>query len=263
MIDRTERTGFGVALLGHLLLFGALSVGLAMHQPRLNLPQDAMDVELVGPIGLRSSLPNPATEPPAESQAPEQGKPAEAITPAPDAAKSPPVPQPSAVPPPRPVPEKRTPLSSDFLKDIQSRAAKEKATGKRLGADFLKGITAEATGGKGSAPRAAITGPQMAGLAAAIAAQVRPCYNVPTGGSEASLIVTVLRLRFARDGSVSGAPTVVDHSGVTSANQAYVRQMDDAARRAVLRCAPLKLPANLYEGGWEDIEFVFNPRTME
>ena len=35
MIDRAERTGFGVALLGHLLLFGALSVGLALHRPRL------------------------------------------------------------------------------------------------------------------------------------------------------------------------------------------------------------------------------------
>jgi len=29
MIDRAERTGFGLAVAGHLLLFGALSIGLA------------------------------------------------------------------------------------------------------------------------------------------------------------------------------------------------------------------------------------------
>ncbi len=34
------------------------------------------------------------------------------------------------------------------------------------------------------------------------------------------------------------------------------------ARRALLRCAPLKLPPDLYEGGWQDIEFVFNPKVM-
>ena len=261
-MDRAERIGLGLAIVGHLLLFGMLSIGLALHRPVIHAAADPMDVALVGPIGLRSSLPDPSREPPAESQAPEQGLVEEAdaasardmAKPAPDV-----VPQPSAVPPP-----KRERLASDFLKDLGATAAKEKkAKGKRLGDDFLKGITADTTGGKGSAPRAALTGPQMAGLAGAIAAQVRPCYVVPTGGTDAASIVTVLRLRFNRDGSIDGTPTVVDHSGITPANQRYLSQMDSAARRAVLRCAPLKLPANLYEGGWEDIEFVFNPRTME
>jgi hypothetical protein len=102
----------------------------------------------------------------------------------------------------------------------------------------------------------------MAGLAAAIAAQVKPCYVVPAGGTDAQVIVTVLRLRFNPDGSVATPPAITEQSGVTAANQAYARQMGEAARRAVLRCSPLRLPADLYEGGWEDIEFVFNPRMM-
>ena len=267
MIDKAERTGFGLAVAGHILLFAALSMGLAMRNAAVHLPQDAMDVELVGPIGLHSSLPQPATEAPAESQAPEQGKPSEADTPAREAvAKPEPVPTPriSDVPALKAEPVKRAALSDDFIKDIRAAAAKErKATGKRLGPDFLKGISAEATNGKGAAPRAAITGPQMAGLAAAIRAQVKPCYNVPLGGAGAERIVTSLRLRFNRDGSVIGTPAIVDHSGVTDENQGYLRQMDDAARRAVLRCSPLKLPLELYQGGWEDIIFDFRPEAMQ
>lgn len=287
-MDRADRRGLVLALAGHVALFAVLSVGLLWRTPPVTPQRETMDVQLVGPVGRASAVPVPATEAPAESEAPEQGAPQESAqqpepeptpsptpspTPAPQpkpkpAPKSAPAPKPEpakpAKPTPAPVKKERERLNSNILKGLESSAATEKkAKGARLGADFLKGITPEKTGGKGTAPRAAISGPQMAGLAAAIAAQVKPCYNVPSGGADAARIVTILRLRFARDGSVSGTPTVVDHEGVTSSNQSYVRQMDDAARRAVLRCAPLKLPADLYEGGWEDTEFVFNPRVME
>lgn len=249
-MDRAERNGLVLALVGHVLLFGALSIGLQMRREIRDAKHDFMDVQLVGPIGLMSSVPNPATEAPAESEAPEVGPPEEATS------------KPTVSDTPQPVKSER--LTDDFMKSVRDLATREKkAKGARLGPDLLKGITADKTAGKGNAPRASLTGPQAAGLAAAIAAQVRPCYNVPTGGADALNIVTVLRLRFNRDGSPAGAPTAVDHGGVTAGNQGYVRQMDEAARRAVLRCSPLKLPANLYEGGWDDIEFVFNPRVME
>ena len=139
----------------------------------------------------------------------------------------------------------------------------EKPRGSRLGPDFLKGISPEKSAGKATTPRAATVSAQaMAGLAAAIAAQVKPCYVVPAGGTDSGNIITVLRLRFNPDGSVSTAPRIAEQSGVTESNQAYARQIGEAARRAVLRCSPLRLPADLYKGGWEDIEFVFNPRLM-
>jgi len=267
VIEAGERRALGIALAGHLLLFAIMSLGLMLRHPPRPLPQEAMDVQLVGPIGLHSAAPKPATEAPAESEAPEQG-PSEdkAAAPAPEPAPAPPPPTPAkaAEKPPTPAKHSRDRLSPDLLKGLKESAAKEtKAKGARLGPNFLKGITAEKTGGKGQAPRAAISGIQMAGLAAAIRAQVSPCYNVPSGGTDAQQIVTTLRLRFNRDGSTVGTPSVVDHQGITSTNQGYVRQMDEAAKRAVLRCAPLKLPPDLYEGGWEDITFDFKPEAME
>jgi hypothetical protein len=61
-----------------------------------------------------------------------------------------------------------------------------------------------------------------------------------------------------RDGSVASVQ-IGDQSGVNGQNQAYARQMADAARRAVLRCAPFKLPPEMYEGGWDDFGFRFRP----
>jgi hypothetical protein len=104
----------------------------------------------------------------------------------------------------------------------------------------------------------------MNGLAAAIKRQIQPCYEVGAlQGTPAMDIVTVLRLRFNRDGSVAGEPAVAEQTGVTAANQGYRRQMAEVARRAVLRCAPLRLPPELYEGGWSDIQFVFTPGALQ
>jgi len=274
-MDTAERKGLGLALAGHVLLFAALSLSLLFRTPPKHLPPESMDVQLVGPVGLHAQMPKPSSEPPAESQAPQVGPPQEETPPKPTPAPAPkPAPQPAPAPlpkpvpvpkpePPKPTPPKPARLSDDFMKDIKASAAQEKkAAGARLGPDFLKGITADRTAGKSSTPRATISGLQMRGLAAAIAAQVKPCYVIPSGGADAASIVTIMRLRFNHDGSVAGTPSVTDHQGVTGTNQSYVRQMDDAAIRAVLRCSPLKLPSELYEGGWEDIEFAFYPRAM-
>lgn len=272
MIDAAERKGLQLAVAGHLLLFALMSLSIAMRTPPDRLPQEVMDVSLVGPIGRQSAQPKPSPEPPAESQAPEEGPPVEAVPPPKPELKPIPNPEPEPKPapkpspvkaPPKPAPAKREKLTDDLLKNIKQQANKEKKpTGSRLGPDFLKGITSEKSAGKSQTPRATISGIQMRGLASAIAAQVKPCYVIPTGGADAASIVSILRLRFTPDGRVDGNPSVTDHQGVTSTNQGYVRQMDDAAIRAVLRCSPLKLPPDLYEGGWEDIEFAFYPQAM-
>lgn len=268
-MDSAERIGIGIAAAGHILLFGALSLGLlttSKPKPPMN---DPMEVQLVDEIGLRSAMPEPVVEPPAPSEAPEAGPPeevapAEPSPPKPEPTPAPPqpAPQPAPVPKPQPKPVAAKPQPDESPRRRPDKPA-EKPRGSRLGPDFLKGITPEKSTGKATTPRAAtIDARAMAGLAAAIAAQVRPCYVVPAGGTDAGNIVTVLRLRFKPDGSIATAPTISEQSGVTEANQAYARQMGEAARRAVLRCSPLRLPAELYEGGWEDIEFIFNPRTM-
>lgn len=292
-MERADRLGFSVATAAHVLLFGVLSLGLVTKPKPLQSTNDPMEVALVDDIGLKSAMPTPAIEEPAPSEAPEIAPPAQEAAPAPAAEALPtpapprrssdvpqiapqpreaqPKKQPAPLPdtgdrrrPDRPQQAAKSRLSPDLVKGLRDPApAKEKAGGSRLGPDFLKGISASNAKGKAQTPRAAtVDARAMAGLAAAIAAQVRPCYVVPAGGADASSIVTVLRLRFKPDGSTATQPTIVEQTGVNAANGAYSQQMGEAAKRAVLRCAPLKLPAELYEGGWEDIEFVFNPRAM-
>ena len=111
------------------------------------------------------------------------------------------------------------------------------------------------------APRAAKIGAQdIANINGLIQRQVQPCYDLGAlKGTSAMSIVTVLNLRFRRDGSVSSA-TLVDQNGVNAGNQQYARQLVDLGRRAVLRCSPLKgLPPDLYDGGWENVNFTFRP----
>ena len=104
----------------------------------------------------------------------------------------------------------------------------------------------------------------MNGLAAAIKRQVQPCYELGgLGGTPAMQIVTTLRLRYNKDGSVAGNPQLVEQTGINPANRAYAQQIADVARRAVLRCAPVHLPAELYEGGWDDLDFRFTPGQMQ
>ena len=103
----------------------------------------------------------------------------------------------------------------------------------------------------------------MNGLGAAIRRQVQPCYELGSlDGTAAMQIVTVLRLRFNPDGSVAGTPQVTEQTGVNDGNRSYARQMAELSRRAVLRCAPLKLPSDLYKGGWDDLDIGFKPNQM-
>jgi outer membrane biosynthesis protein TonB len=336
-MDRAERSGFAVAIVGHVLLFGALSLGLLTARIPKPPLADTMDVTITDKVGLTSAAPKVATEAPAESEAPDQGAPEESAPPPPAPKPEPtsappkpappkpkptppkpekpaPKPEPKPVPKPEPKPEKAEPkpkpekpkpakpdkakpdkakpekpttaesapsaakakpttakkaggLPSDLLSDLPGdKAGKgkaEKAKGSRLGKDFLKGLSADKSDSKSTAPRAsAVSAQSMNGLIALIAAKVKPCYNPPAGGADAGSITTVLSIRMNKDGSVASV-TPGAQSGVTGANQAYARQMADAARRAVMRCSPITgLPAELYQGGWDDFDFRFRPEMM-
>ena len=292
-MERAERAGLSAAVVGHLALLAILSVSIAHRMPPVRPQAEAMDVQLVDAVGLRSAAPEPATEAPQEAEAPEAGPPKEAAPPPPEPAPLkpvPPTPQPVPQPkpaPPKPVvaeaPPKPAPAKpalakpiTDILKDVRAAAKSEKvsraapdasanaerAAGSRIGPNFLKGVLG-ASAGKGERARASVTGPALNGLGAAIKRQVQPCYDLGAlGGTPAMRITTVLQLRFNPDGSVAGTPQLVEQQGVDDDNRAYAKQMVDVSRRAVLRCAPLKLPPELYAGGWENITMGFIPGQM-
>ena len=108
-MDRAERTGLGVAAIGHIALFVALS--LSLFSARIPKPPiaDTMDVQFVDKVGKTSAAPKVSQEAPAPSVAPEKGAP-EDTPPPPPKAEPVPKPQPRPTPPkPAPAPPKPEP----------------------------------------------------------------------------------------------------------------------------------------------------------
>lgn len=104
---------------------------------------------------------------------------------------------------------------------------------------------------------AALDARAQASLVQAIRAQIIPCWNVPAGSEG---MTVDLHIRLAKDGSVSGPVTISAQSG--GANAAVARAFAESAKRAVSRCAPLKLPAALYDQ-WHNIDPLhFDPKDV-
>ena len=106
-MERAEKYGLGVATVGHVLLFGLLSVGFLATPNPLKLESKPIDISLVDEVALEAAAPA-ATEAPATSQAPDTGPPEEAA-PAPAIAEPQPAPIPPAPTPPQPQPAKPAP----------------------------------------------------------------------------------------------------------------------------------------------------------
>lgn len=106
-MDRAEKWGLGVALLGHVVLFGLLSAGFLSRRPPEPPKAKPIDISLVDAVALQSAAP-PVPEPAAQSRAPEPAPPEDAAPPAPA-----PEPKPEPVPPapkakPEPLPKPKS-----------------------------------------------------------------------------------------------------------------------------------------------------------
>lgn len=109
------------------------------------------------------------------------------------------------------------------------------------------------------------TGPSPAAVARAVAgaaAQVQPCYRSPKLNRMARQIVTTLHVTYTPDGFLANSPVVSRQEGVTEANRVYAGQMARAAIEAAERCVPLRLPAELYQNGWNEFDLTFSPRGL-
>lgn len=103
-MDRADAAGLSVATIGHVALFGALSLGIAASIPPKPVPPPAMEVEFVDTVALESAAPVAEAMP--QSEAPEIGAPEEAApAPAPVPVAEPlPTPPPVELAPPPPPP---------------------------------------------------------------------------------------------------------------------------------------------------------------
>jgi len=90
----------------------------------------------------------------------------------------------------------------------------------------------------------------------ALRAQIQACWNPPPGALEARELIVDVRLQLNRDGSVSSEPQVMNRG-----NHPQFQVAAEAARRAIKRCAPYKMPIAKYDL-WSDVEVRFDPREM-
>lgn len=151
--------------------------------------------------------------------------------------------------------------SSSSSSSSKSTTPPKKAGSSSFADAFSDGVAgAKADTGKGT-PAAQIGAQARSALSAAITRQLKPHWQAPQG-AEADLLVTRLRFRLNRDGSLAGEPEVISTTGQTPANQAQVRRHQEQAVRAVKLASPFNLPEDLYEG-WKVITTNFDKRLSQ
>jgi hypothetical protein len=238
-VDRAERTGFGVAVVAHAVLFAALSLSLLKPPELPRIDAEPIEVSIVDQVALESSAPDPA---PAAPPAAAEPVPAE-----PQPAPPPPVvqPKPTTKPVSKPEPPKAKPAQT------QRRPG--------LSRDLVAGLT--------DAPSAAGTpaktiGPAIASsIGAEIRRQLKPHWKSPTG-ADVELLRTTLIVHLKRDGSIDGAPTLDTQTGVNESNRGQAKLHVDQAIRAVRLAAPFQLPAEYYDA-WKIIRPTFDKRLSQ
>jgi colicin import membrane protein len=90
----------------------------------------------------------------------------------------------------------------------------------------------------------------------ALRAQIQACWNPPPGTLDARELIVQVRLQLNRDGTVSADPQVLNRG-----SHPQFQVAAEAARRAIRRCAPYKMPIAKYDI-WQDVEVTFDPREM-
>jgi hypothetical protein len=100
-----------------------------------------------------------------------------------------------------------------------------------------------------------LTGSEKEGLKLA----VQKCWNVPAGLRDAQSLKVTIGAELGADGRViSASIRLIEPS---PAPDGRFQQAYEAARRALIRCAPYTLPRDKY-AQWREIEIVFNPEGM-
>lgn len=255
-MERTEKLGLGIATAGHVLLFGALSVGFLASPNPLSLERPPLEVQFVDEVALEATTPRPSSDAPATSVAPELGRPETDTAPAPTPPPEPqpvapaPAPKPAPAPAPKPAERKPPPAAKPATKS-KAAPARESPRGSRLGPDFLKGITDTASASRSQEVAAAIGPAQTAALAAELLRQLRPHWRSPSGADVEQLRVVVVA-RLNRDGTLAGEPRAEAVSGVTASNRPQARLFAERAVAAVKLAAPYDLPAEFYDA-WKVI----------
>ena len=262
-LRKEEQIGLGVAVAAHVALAAALMLQVDRSPPLA--PTERMTVSLADDISLTDTAPDPSDQP-AAAMAPTladtpSSEPMPTVEPAVErpreAVVQPPRPQPAPTraPQPRPQPTTRATQSPPTAQPKPPTPQRTSGAG-RIGADFLEG-SSNADGNRGS-PAAEFGAREAASLSSAIQRQLRPHWTAPNG-VDAELLVTQVRFRLNRDGSLSGNPSCVSTTGVNASNAPQKDLHCERALRAVRLAAPFNLPEQFYDK-WKLVTSQFDRR---
>jgi hypothetical protein len=109
------------------------------------------------------------------------------------------------------------------------------------------------------APAGAVSKSDLRALQKQAEAQVRQCWHVPRTHTN---IATAVRVHYNPDGTLAGEPEVLKQTIAPEYYIVVVREIAQRAKRAVSLCAPIRLPAEQYSGGWDDIELTLHTRKQ-
>jgi outer membrane biosynthesis protein TonB len=275
-MDRADRAGLSVALVGHVLLFGALSVSLLRPTPKLPTLNPPINVSFIDAKSLQTAAPDAVKEasaPPAAADAPAAPMaPPEPVAapPLPKIAPAPPLPKPVAKAPakvaerptPKPVPKAAAPAKKEAATTAPPRTSRLGGMGAALSQAATRENerpgTGRGTAEKGSGTPAAKTAAQLeASYVQALLAKVKKYWRAPTG-LDAELLRSDLVVTLNRDGSV-GNINVKSQSGDNENNMLQKGIHAERAKYAVRRAAPFELPAEDY-AIWQSLELKFDKR---
>lgn len=260
-LTRAEAGGLAIAAIGHVALFGLLSVGFLATPNAEKLRPQAIAVSFAEDVGLESTAPEISSEEEAAKKSPveapvepDSAPPEPVSEPEPASRPQPTPPKPAPAPNAKPAPPSKPTAAAPAANPRQQPRRDVRPTGNLDGLDL--GRTNNRTDSTSLKPPATkISAQGVADISSAIQRQVQPCANRQVNpGPGADQIRVVVNLRINRDGSLAGPPRIVDHVGVTDENRRYVTRVDDAVRAIFAQCAPLRgLPPELYDvqGGWK------------
>lgn len=246
-MDHAERTGLWVAVIGHALLFGALSVSLLSPKPKLPPANPPIAVDLVDAKSLESAAPDAvaqASAPPAPSDAPAEPEAPTPPAPKPESRKAAQAPSDK----PAPIKPRQSRLDSSLASQLSRAASRESATPG----------TGRGTAAQGSGTPAARTAAQLeASFIQALFSQIKRYWRAPTG-VDAELLRTSLVVTLRPDGSV-GTITIKSQLGENENNANLKALHAERAASAIRRAAPFALPPEHY-AIWQSMELTFDKR---
>lgn len=96
----------------------------------------------------------------------------------------------------------------------------------------------------------------------ALRQEMQKCWRPPTGAANPEELIVELRIFLKEDGSLVRAPRIERSGTSTFGKNSFTMAAEEAARRAVVMCAPYDfLPADKYER-WKEVTITFDPASM-